>query len=337
MAGKKDYITYHEFLRQLEKGNIKPLYVFQGPETFLIEEGLERAKQAMIPAESADFNVDKFSGANLQAIDVLDQAQTIPFLSKWRLIIVSDVHEMKADAQKQMIPYFSNPCVSTCLIMTASKLDNRTKFTQTIKQSGLIVQFWKLFERDLPQWISSRAKRYGYHMSSQTAAYLSEFVGNDLRQLDNELQKVIAYSNSKEITSNIVQQVVGDIRERDIFELVNAAGAGTIVEALRILNQLLIEGEQPLKILAMVTRQFRLIWKAKAHLREHKSLSANQLAGKIGIPPRSVEDFQRQAQRFSQLQLKESMKCLYAVDLALKSTTSSPKILLEELLIDLCR
>lgn len=336
MAGKKEYITYNEFIRRLEQGNINPLYLFQGPETFLIEECIDQVKQTLIRAEAADFNFDKFSGADLQVVDVLDQAQTIPFLSTWRLIILTDVHQMTTDAQKQMIPYLSNPCASTCLIMTAPKLDSRTKFARAIKQSGEIVQFWKLFDRDLPQWISARAARYGYNMSLQTAAYLSEFVGNDLRQLDNELKKVIAYTNSKEITPDAVEKVVGDIRERDIFELVDAVSAGNVIESLRILNQLLIEGEQPLKILAMVARQLRLLWKTKAHLVERKSLSSVQLAGKIGIPPRSAERLHKQVQRFSQVQLKRSLKHVYAVDLALKSTTSSPKILLEELLIDLC-
>ena len=336
MAGKKEYSTYNEFVRQLQKGNIKPLYLFQGQETFLIEECLEQMKQSLIQAESADFNFDKFSGKDLEVTDVLDQAQTIPFLSKWRLIIVTDIHELPTDAQKQMIPYFSNPNPSTCLVMTTIKLDNRTKFAQVLKQYGEIIQFWKLFDKDLPHWISRRAKHYGCRMSVQTAAYLLEFVGNDLRQLDNELKKVIAYTNSKELTSNAVQQVVGDIREHDIFELVDALSAGNIIEALRILNQLLIEGEQPLRILAMVTRQFRLLWKTKAHLVEQKSLSAKQLASKIGVPLRSAEALQRQVQRFSQIQLKQSIKHLYGVDLALKSSTNSPKILLEDLFIDLC-
>ena len=336
MARKKEYITYNEFIRHLQKGNIKPLYLFQGRETFLIEECLEQMKQTLIQTESVDFNFDKFSGKELAVADVLDQAQTIPFLSKWRLIIVTDIHELTVDTQKQIISYFSNPSPSTCLVMTTTKLDKRTKFARALKQYGEIVQFWKLFDRDLPHWISMRAKRYGYRISLQTAAYLAEFVGNDLRQLDNELKKVIAYTNSKEITSAVVQQVVGDIREHDIFELVDAVSIGNVIEALRILNQLLTEGEQPLKILAMVTRQFRLLWKAKAHLIEQKSLSSKQLAGKTGVSSRTAENLHRQVQRFSQVQLKQGFKRLGEVDLALKSSMNSPKILLEDLLIDLC-
>lgn len=336
MPKKKDYINDNEFIRRLEEGNIKPLYLFQGEETFLIDECLERLKQSLIPAEAADFNFDKFSGMDLQVVDALAQAQTVPFLSKWRLIIITGIHQLPTEAQKQMIPYFQNPCVSTCLVMTAPKLDSRTKFAQALKQSGEFVQFWKLFDRNLPEWIMRRARSYGYSMSLQTAAYLFEFVGNDLRQLDNELKKVIAYTNTKEITPDIVQRVVGDIRERDIFELVDAIGVGNTADALRILNQLLTEGEQPLRILAMVSRQFRLLWKTKAHLVEHKSLSPNQLAGKIGVSTRSAQTLQRQVQRFSQVKLKQGVKRLYDVDLALKSSTNSPKILLEDLFIDLC-
>lgn len=336
MAAHKEYITYAELLKRLDQGVIKPVYLFQGQETFLIEECVERLKQILIPPESSDFNVDKFAGKDIAAADVLDLAQTIPFLSKWRLIIVTDIDNLSAETQKQMLPYLSHPNPSTCLVFIGSKLDSRTKFAQMLKKAGEIVQFWKLFERDLPHWISARAKLYGCRISLQTAAYLSEIVGNELRQLDNELKKIVAYANDKELTPAIIERVVGDVRERDIFEMIDAVSTGNLVDALKMLRQLLIEGEEPLKILALLSRQFRLLWKTKVHMIEQKSLSAPQIASKVGISPKLAESLQKQVQRFSQIKLKQGLKRLYKVDLALKSSTNSPNILLEDLLIDLC-
>jgi DNA polymerase-3 subunit delta len=336
MTDKKKYINYNEFIRQFDQGTIKPVYLFQGQERFLVEEAIEHVKQRLIQTETADFNCDKFSGKEIQIGDVLALAQTLPFLSDRRLIILTDIHEIATNDQSQMIPYLTNPNQTICLIMTAEKLDSRTKFGQALKQNAEVVQFWKLFERDVPRWINARAKRYGYAISLQTATYLVDLVGNDLRQLDNELKKIIAYSSTKEISLDTVQQVVGDIRERDIFELVDAVSERNVIETLRILNQLLIEGEQPLKILAMITRQFRLLWKVKAHLVENRSFTAKHLAGKIGVPLRTAEHLRKQVQRFSQVKIKQGFKRLCEVDRALKSSTNSPKILLEDVLIDLC-
>ena len=337
MAGKKEHITYHEFVRQIEKGAIRPIYLFQGQELFLMEEALELLKKALVPPESEDFALNKFSAETVNIGELLDLAQTMPFLSKRRVIILTDAQELPSAAQKQMIPYIGNPNASTCLIMmTATKLDSRTKFAQALVEQGEVVQFWKLFDNDLPPWIVNRAKRYGYSMSQQTAAYFFEIVGNELRQLDNELKKVIAYANAKDITTAIVQQVVGDVRERDVFELVDAIGTGNIIHALKILRQLLTEGEEPLKIFAMVTRQIRLLWKAKAWLNEQRGMSAQQLAGKIGVSPRSAEALQQQVQRFSQQKLKFALKRIGSVDRALKSSANAPEITLEDLLIDLC-
>jgi len=332
----KGYITYQEFLKRFDGGGLRPVYLFQGPERFLIEEALEHVKNALIQADAADFNFNKFSAKDVEIGTVLDQAQTMPFLSKHRLIVLTNVHELAAATQKALIPYLDDPNITTCLILIAEKLDSRTKFAQTLKKKAEIVQFWKLFENEVPRWITTSAKQYGYSMSTPTAKELMEFVGNDLRQLDNELQKIIAYTSTPEITSQIVHQVVGDIRERDVFELVDAVGRGNTIAALKILNQLLIEGEQPLKILAMVIRQFRLLWKLKATLVEQKGVSARQLAGQIGVSPRNVEQLQKQIRRFSQVQLKNGMKRLYDVDRGLKSSGGSPKILLEDLIIDLC-
>lgn len=336
MPKDKGYITYQEFLRQFDAGGARPVYLFQGPERFLIEEALAHVKETLIEGNAADFNFDKFSGKDVEIGTVLDQAQTMPFLSKQRLIVLTDVGDAPTGAQKALVPYVSDPNATTCLILTAEKLDSRTTLAKTLKKHAETVQFWKLFERDVPRWISARARQYGYSMAASAASELQEFVGNDLRQLDNELKKMIAYTSGQELTSQIVQQVVGDIRERDIFELVDAVGSGNTIAALRILNQLLIEGEQPLKILAMVIRQYRLLWKLKATQTLDRGANARQLASQVGVSPRNLEQLQKQVKRFSQVQLKHGMKRLYDVDRGLKSSGSAPKILLEAVLIDLC-
>jgi DNA polymerase III subunit delta len=336
MAADKGYLTYQEFLRQFDGGTVRPIYLFQGAESFLMEEALEHVKQALIQESAADFNFNKFSATDVEIGAVLDQAQTMPFLSKYRLIVLTGVDALSAAAQKALLPYLSNPNPSACVILIAEKLDARTKFAQTLKKQAETVQFWKLFETDVPRWITARAKQAGYAMSVQTAGELLECVGNDLRQLDNELKKIMAYAPAREITSQIVHQVVGDIRERDIFELVDAVGQGNTLAALKILGQLLIEGEQPLKILAMITRQYRLLWRLKATQTFEPGSNSRNLAGQLGVSPRNVEQLQRQTARFSQVQLKLGMKRLYDVDRALKSSVSSPKILLEDVVFDLC-
>jgi DNA polymerase III subunit delta len=336
MAQSKKYLTYTDFRRQFDQGAIRPVYLFQGPETFLIAEAIEHVKQTLIKPETEDFNYAKFSGKDTPAADIVDQAQTIPFLNDRRLVVLTEVDAMPASEQNRMLTYLADPNQTTCLIMTAAKLDKRKKFAQMLNTQAEVVQFWKLFERDVPRWISNRAKRAGYSMKPQVAAYLAELVGNDLRQLENELKKIMAYSNTHDISLDAVQQVVGDVREHDIFELLDAVSEGNVVETLRILNQLLVEGEQPLKILAMVTRQFRLLWKVKAHLAKNKTLSAHQLAGKIGVPQRIAQRLQHQVKRFTQVQLKLGFKRLSEVDRAIKSSTNSPKILLEDVFMDLC-
>ena len=336
IAPAKDYITYQDFRQQFDQGIIHPVYLFQGQEWFLLEEALDHIRQTLIRPDTADFNYAKLSAKEVQIGEVLDFAQTIPFLSNWRLIVLTDIHELSAQDQKALIPYLADPNQSTCLVMTVEKLDGRTKFAQLLKKQAQIVQFWKLFDRDVPGWIRTRAQQYGYTIVPQAATYLMDLVGNNLRQLDNELKKIIAYVKTGEISLDIVQQVVGDIREHDIFELVDAVGAGNVIEALRILNQLLIEGEPPLKILMMVVRQFRLLWKVKATLVEKKSMPPRQLAGQIGVPARTAEQLSQQVRRFSQVQLKQGLKRLAEVDRALKSSTNAPKILLEDVAIDLC-
>ncbi|PID56057.1 DNA polymerase III subunit delta [candidate division KSB3 bacterium] len=335
MAGGKEYINYAEFLRRFTGGEIRPLYLFQGQETFLIEECLDLVKQTLIPAESTECNYSKFAAGDTEIGAVMDHVQTMPFLSTRRLVVLTDIQNLKATDQRLLLSYCSSPNPSSCLVLTASKLDKRVKLAQVLKQQAEIVQFWKLFDRDLPPWIVRRATQYGRSMSIAAAQLLLECAGNDLRRLDSELKKIIAYAKGREISPKLVEQVVGNIREGDVFELVDALGNGDTMTALVVLNQLLTEGEQPLRILAMLTRQFRLLWKAKACLTEQRSLPPKQLAATLGLPPRAAEGIVRQARRFSQVKLKEALKQIYEVDRALKSSPHSPKILLEDVCIDL--
>jgi DNA polymerase-3 subunit delta len=106
--------------------------------------------------------------------------------------------------------------------------------------------------------------------------------------------------------------------------MIDAVSTGNLIEAVRMLRLLLVEGEEPLKILALLARQFRLLWKTKAYLTEQKSLSTSQIAVKVGVSPRLAENLQKHVQRFSQIKLKQSLKRLYEVDVALKSSTNSP-------------
>jgi DNA polymerase-3 subunit delta len=331
----KPPITYPELRNKLEKGTIKPLYLFQGEEEFLMEEAIDLIKEKVLGTAASSFNFEKFYGKEAKADEIIASAEITPFLSNRRFLLVKDTDLFSAAELDILARYAAKPNPSTCLIFTANKIDGRKKsFFDAIKTNGEIVQFWKLFENEVPRWIQRRAKKHGLSLSSEACLHLYENIGNDLRQLDQELEKVGAFlGKQQEISLEILENVIHPIRQYSVFDLVDKLGQRKLDKTLEILEVLLREGEEPLKITTLLARQIRLLWYIK--LSPLKGTPSHPLEKELGIPSKYVKNLQEQEKNFSLDRLRKAFARIAETDLALKSSDHTPRILLENLLLDI--
>jgi len=301
-----------------------------------MEEALDLFREKVLGATAHDsFNFEKFYGKEAKAIEIVASAETTPFLGLRRLLLVKDTDLFPAAELDVLAGYAAKPNPATCLIFTAKKIDPRRKsFLEALKSHGEVVQFWKLFEHEVPRWIQQRAKKYGGSISLEAALYLYEKVGNDLRQLDQELEKVQTFlGREREISLEVLKNLTPTIRQYSVFDLTENLSRRKLEKTLEILSALLREGEEPLKILALIARQIRLLWQAKLYTLEGKSFA---LAEKeLGIPAKHLTNLQEQEKNFPLDRLKMAFTRLSETDLALKSSALPPRILLESLMIDL--
>jgi len=162
-----------------------------------------------------------------------------------------------------LLPYINNPSPSTCLIFVGEKADMRKRFFSALKEKGVVIQFYPLFEGQITGWIKFRVNELGFKIDGRAIEVLKEEVGTNLGSLDNELKKISLYIAGKEnIEEEDVLKVVGGSKINTIFNLTEAIGEKKIEMAIKVLRKILNEGEEPPKILAMITRQIRLIHKA---------------------------------------------------------------------------
>jgi DNA polymerase-3 subunit delta len=164
---------------------------------------------------------------------------------------------------------------------------------------------------------------------------LQESVGNRLQDIANELEKLNLYvGESKEITEELIEKAVSSLRVESIFELTDRVGNRKVLDALVALAQLMKSGEPPLKILAMITRQFRLLTKARSLL--DQGMGPDEIRSALKVRDFVWRKLSPQAARFSREKLEKCYQLLLKADLALKSRTISHKIILERLIMDLC-
>lgn len=175
----------------------------------------------------------------------------------------------------------------------------------------------------------------GKEILSEAADLIGEQVGNHLGQIHQELEKLAAYvGDRKRIGVEDVEAVISRVRIHTVFDLTRAMGMKNGPEALRILNQMLESGESHLRILTMMVRQFRLLWIAKEM--RSRGIREREIGKAVGIPDFFLQGFLAQLNSFSDRELIEGYRRLFETDVALKSRSTSKRILLENLIISLC-
>lgn len=324
-----------EFRRAVEKGDIGPLYYLCGDEPFLVEKGVKELSARMVAADFRDFNLNVFYGRECRGAEVVDAAQTLPMFSDRRMVLVKDAERLSAEALDIIGRYLANPCPSTCLLFQGEKPDQRKKFFVEFKKKGVLVEFKRPYENQLPAFIRDEAGRNNKKVEPAAMELLVGLIGNNLQELASQIEKIATYAAGRSsITLDDVRAVASDSRADSIFDLTNALGGKDLASALKSLDTLLGDGEAPLFILHMITRHFRQIWMVRELL--DRRTPAAEIGKSLRINPYFLEGTISQAKRFSGSVLKGIFDRFFETDLALKSSGGKPDILMERLVMGIC-
>ena len=325
-----------DILRSLEKGALAPFYLFYGPGEFRLERLLSRIREDFIPESTRDFNLEICYGGETDPYEIINRAQTIPFMSRNRLIIVRRTEEFKADQLEKFLPYLEDPSESTCLIFIASKTDFKKRFYKKIRSSGLAVNFTELKSNQVVPWIKRTAKELGMNITGNACVYLQQIVGDRLGDLYSELVKLQLNYENREVGEEEVREMAIHGRIYSIFELMNALSVKDRGESLSVLHRFLEEEDKrnaPLQVIGMLNRQMGLLWRTKMIV--EKGGKSKEVVTKLGIASFSVGKLMKQSKYWSVDDLEKGISLLYSADRLLK-TGSRPQPVLESLIMSLC-
>ena len=323
-------------LSQLKKGELSPFYLFYGPSEFRLEQVLNRIRESYLPEEAREFNLTLFYGdKNAGPADIIDEARSLPFMSQNRLIIVRRTEEFSADALEGFIPYLDEPIETTCLIFISSKTDFRKKFFNKIRQMSSSVNFRELYDNQVVPWIRETAKNMGLNIETQACACLQQIVGNRLRDLHSELEKLSLRYGNQIVGMEEVKNLAIHSRIYSIFELMDEISFRRRSEALSVLNRFLEEeGKDGIfRAMGMLNRQIRLLWQAKAFIEEGGKPS--DVARKLGLRGFQVKNLVSQSKRWSTDDLEQAFYILHKADGLLKSGVHE-RLVLENVVLALC-
>ncbi|MDK2820914.1 MAG: polymerase subunit delta [Clostridia bacterium] len=292
-----------------------------------MEKAIESLKNKLITDGAEAFDYQQLNGQDLTAESIVLKANVLPALSEHRLLIIENPSEeiFKNDT---FLNYLDDPAPDTCLVLVIDgEIDKRKKAIKKISQQGEMVYFTSPKGLNFAKSLQRIAKEKGYNLPLTEAQLLANASNNDLKLANEELDKIITYVGDGPITSSVVHKLVSDTStEKNIFQLVDALGNRKPTLAITILRYLLAKGEAPLRIVAMLARQLRLIY--QVYLVKDKK----ELASRLGVKPFVAKKVLAQANNFTMVTVERALNELLKVDLRLKTGQGSPESLLEQAL-----
>lgn len=289
----------------IKSGQFRQSYLLYGEEVYLKKQYRDKLVRAMT-TEGDTMNFSSYAGKDINPGELVDLAETLPFFADRRVILVEDSGFFKNTCDI-LADYLPEVNASTCFIFVESEIDKRSKMYKAIKKSGALVEFPTQNEALITRWILGRI---GKEKKKITQAVLQLFLsrtGLDMSNIDRELEKLLSYTFKKEvIEASDVEAIVTEQMENRIFDMVDAISGHNQKKALDLYYDLLTLKEAPMRILFLITRQFRILAEVKELT--GKGYGSFDISKKVGVPEFAVRKYQTQAKNFTKAKLIEALR-----------------------------
>lgn len=317
-------MNWSDFFQTVKAGGVPNLLLFVGPEEFLKREAIDALRAALLPPGLEELNEQVLDGADARAI--LDAADTMPMMCDRRIVIVRDWAPMMSGKSKNeeseltlMEGWVQNPSPSCVTVFTfRGDPDKRKKATNLLSRAATVVEFDYLTDSQMKQWANRRLKPFGKKIAPDALSALVFMAGRELTRLSGELDKLAAYTDDRDtVMIADVQAIVSPSLEYNVFELMNKLLDGNLGEAEKMLANLVQNGQNPIGILAMLTRQLRQLTHMRLALDAGKPVTTVQEA--LKLHPYAAKQLSRQAKLRPANVLRELFESAVDYDFQIKS------------------
>lgn len=324
-----------KILQDFKKGQFKPIYWLEGEEPFFIDQVMDYAEKKILKESEAAFNLTTFYGRDADWADVVNACRRYPMFAERQVVVLREAQTMREI--ERLESYMENPLNSTILVIgyKDKKLDGRKKLAQHLKKKGELVTTKKLWDSQLPEWITSLIKEKDLTMDPKAIQLLVTNIGNDLNRIANEINKVtINLEHRTHITLDDIEKFVGISKEYNALELQSALTHRNLTKCLQIIQY--FEGNpKALPIQQLLPSLYTFF--SKAYLifgvSTNNEYELSQILGYKGPNP-YVKDIIQCARNYRQKGVEDAIMLLHeynlkSIGIKASSTTSSASLLKE--------
>jgi DNA polymerase-3 subunit delta len=335
-------MTAADILKDLKARKFKPVYLLHGDEPYFIDVVSNYIEHQVLPDAEKGFNQTVLYGKDTDMMTVLNAAKRYPMMADYQVVMVKEAQDLKwgkdDDDKKSINPllnYLDKPLPSTILVFCFKygKFDKRKKTYKAIEKNGLIFESATLYDNKVPGWIEGYVTAKNYRINAQASAMLSEYLGNDLSKIANELDKLMLnIAVGQDISLKEIQDNIGISKEYNVFELQAALARKDVVKANQIINY--FEANPKANPIVVLMANLYSYFSKVLQIHYLKDKSQQSIAKEIGVNPYFIKDYEQAVRSYDYGKTMYIISLLREYDLRSKGvdSTSSHGELMKEML-----
>ena len=332
-------ITLEQFENNIKNGQLKNLYIFCGTDEWLIKSNIKKLKEVIVDSAFEDFNYTRLEGDKINMDSIINDCETVPFMSEKRMVEVfrasflKDGKKEEKDIEK-LKDYLKNIPPYTTFVMYYIFDDDREKISSKVKKLQNVcevVKVDKLKGMGFQNRVKAIFEAKGKEIGRSELGYFCSVIENNMNIVDQEVEKLILFTDGRDIKKEDIIKMCPYEKESDIFNLVSNLSERNIKGSIDTLNELIYRGEKPTKILAMIERQFKLLFALR--VKTGMGAKKEELVKEYNLNPYIAEKMINQSKKFSVEALEKNLALCVATELEIKSKSVDVKNSIEMLMV----
>ncbi len=333
--------TEEQLQTAIKTRSFAPVYVLQGEEQYLIHHYANRLADVLVGDVMRDFNLAQLQGENTSLHQILEAAEGLPMMHDHRCILVRDYSpaEESDSVLKEWASYLADPCEGNVIVfyyatVKPAATKNWKAFLSPCETHGGVLTLNKKTRQDLVKILCSGAGKRNCQLSASTATYLIECVGEDLNTLLGELEKLCAYKANLQIEDKDVDLLCTKTLSATAFQMIREINRRNSSGAMQILNNLFRMREDPIKIFGALASSYVNMYRALTA--DEARLPLTEFGKALGMKNVNGLTYSlKDARALGAKRLDHGLTVLAEYDKKLKSQSVDPKILLEQVVVEL--
>ena len=322
--------------QQQDNERVYPVYVIYGKDRRRTIDVLGEIVEKVLGGADPQMALNAYDGTEANIAEVLVDLRTLPFLSERRVVVVKDADAFVSEYRDELEKYLDKPSVSGVLVMTVESFPANTRLAKKARKVGQVFEYKPVNRRELAGYlINYAARQHQLQLDNSTAAMLVELAGEDTGLLSSEIDKIAAYmgraAEKKRITPDIIQKLVGNNRQYNVFNVIDAMTRSDAAVAMKHLDAMMTQDrEAEYSAVGAFAWHFRRLYRGRVMLEQ--GMRDQAITKELRIWPQP-EQFMRQVRKMTIRQAASALQELMKIDLANKTGAGTVRAGLEKFII----